>query len=240
MAKFNQETMLNNLIETANKADVTLKAAMQKVADQFGKSALLPTKQGGLNRNAFRKGAKLETKQKEANRIGLPLEQAESLAYIIEGVNNHRPTLWQTYQIALFGLEKIKPTKPPAEPREKTEEELEREALKEYRDGRKSRAQTARNEAKIKRAEATIALASGNKDLAGDLKREAEKYDNLAKGYSTEAKEITEELVAAKEGDKKAKLVEKLVAVRDEIKAAKVLDGDINAMTITEILEYLV
>ena len=111
MAKFNQKDMLNNLIETANKADVTLKAAMQKVADQFGESPLLPTKQGGLNRNAFRQGAKLETKQKEANRIGLPLEQAESLAWIIEGVNKHRPTLWQTYQIALFGLEKIKPNR---------------------------------------------------------------------------------------------------------------------------------
>lgn len=237
MAKFNQETMLKDLIETANNADVTLKQQMKKVVAHFGKVA---TGKGGLNRSAFRKGAKLETKQKEANRIGLSLEQAESLAYIIEGVNNHRPTLWQTYQIAYFGLHAIKPPKPPAEPKEKTEEELEREALKEYRDGRKSRAQTARNEAKIKRAEATIALASGNKDLAGDLKREAEKYDDLAKGYSTEAKEITEELVAAKEGDKKAKLVEKLVAVRDEIKAAKVLDGDINAMTITEILEYLV
>jgi hypothetical protein len=239
MAKFNQKDMLNNLIETANKADVTLKAAMQKVADQFGESPLLPTKQGGLNRNAFRQGAKLETKQKEANRIGLPLDQAESLAWIIEGVNKHRPTLWQTYQVALFGLEKIKPTKP-AEPKEKTEEELEREALKDEREALQIGAKNARNEAKIKRAEATIALASGNKDLAGDLKREAESFSELAKGCSNRATEITEELIEAKEGDKKAKLIDKLIAVRDEIKAAKVLDGDINAMTIAEILEYLV
>jgi hypothetical protein len=33
MAKFNQETMLKDLIETANDADVTLKEAMQKVID---------------------------------------------------------------------------------------------------------------------------------------------------------------------------------------------------------------
>ena len=239
MAKFNQKDMLNNLIETANKADVTLKAAMQKVADQFGESPLLPTKQGGLNRNAFRQGAKLETKQKEANRIGLPLEQAESLAWIIEGVNKHRPTLWQTYQIALFGLEKIKPTKS-VEPREKTEEELEREVLNGEREACRDYAKQYRNDAKIKRAEATIALASGNKDLAGDLKREAEALTERAKIKTERATEITEELIEAKEGDKKAKLIDKLIAVRDEIKAAKVLDGDINAMTITEILEYLV
>jgi hypothetical protein len=108
MAKFNQETMLKDLIETANNADVTLKEEMKKVVAHFGKVA---TGKGGLNRSAFRKGAKLETKQKEANRIGLSLEQAESLAYIIEGVNNHRPTLWQTYQIAYFGLHAIKPPK---------------------------------------------------------------------------------------------------------------------------------
>lgn len=237
MAKFNQETMLKNLIETANNADVTLKEAMGKVADQFGEVAI---GKDGLKRNAFRKGAKLETKQKEANRIGLSLEQAESLAYIIEGVNNHRPTLWQTYQIAYFGLHAIKPPKPPAEPREKTEEELEREVLNGEREACRDYAKQYRNDAKIKRAEATIALASGNKDLAGNLKREAEALTERAKIKTERATEITEELIEAKEGDKKAKLIDKLIAVRDEIKAAKVLDGDINAMTITEILEYLV
>lgn len=237
MAKFNQETMLKNLIETANKADVTLKEQMEKVVEHFGKVA---TGKGGLNRSAFRKGAKLETKQKEANRIGLPLEQAESLAYIIEGVNNHRPTLWQTYQIAYFGLHAIKPPKPPAEPREKTEAELEREVLNGEREACRDYAKQYRNDAKIKRAEATIALASGNKDLAGNLKREAEALTERAKIKTERATEITEELIEAKEGDKKAKLIDKLIAVRDEIKAAKVLDGDINAMTITEILEYLV
>ena len=237
MTTFNQETMLKNLIETANKADVTLKEQMDKVVEHFGEVA---TGKGGLNRSAFRKGAKLETKQKEANRIGLSLEQAESLAYIIEGVNNHRPTLWQTYQIAYFGLHAIKPPKPPAEPREKTEAELEREVLNGEREACRDYAKQYRNDAKIKRAEATIALASGNKDLAGDLKREAEALTERAKIKTERATEITEELIEAKEGDKKAKLIDKLIAVRDEIKAAKVLDGDINAMTITEILEYLV
>tara|TARA_R110000772_G_C13207428_1_gene430650 strand:- start:42 stop:761 length:720 start_codon:yes stop_codon:yes gene_type:complete len=239
MAKFNTATTIKTMIETADKASASLSEQMETLVAEFGETPLLPTKQGGLNGNAFREGSKLETKQADADRIGLSLEKAQSLADIRSALNAHRPTLYQTYQIAYFGLETIKPTKP-AEPKEKSEAELEREALKEYRDSRKSRAQTARNEAKIKRAESTIASASGNKDLAGELKREAEKYDNLAKDYSTEAKEITEQLAESKEGDKKAKLIDKLLAVRDEIKAAKVLDGDINAMTITEILEYLV
>ena len=236
MAKFNQETMLKDLIETANKADVTLKEAMQKVSDEFGEAAI---GKDGLKRNAFRNGAKLETRQKEANRIGLSLEQAESLAYIIAGVNNHRPTLWQTYQIAYFGLHEIKPPKPPAEPREQTEAEVEREELKEKRDSIKDECRNYRNEAKIKRAEATIALASGNRDLAGDLKREADRLTNLAVSEAKAIDELTERLIASKEGDTKARLVGELIAMRDKIKAAGVIDGDLNAMTIGDLIDYL-
>ena len=236
MAKFNQETMLKNLIETANKADVTLKEAMTKVADEFGEAAI---GKDGLKRNAFRNGAKLETRQKEANRIGLTLEQAESLAYIIAGVNNHRPTLWQTYQIAYFGLHAIKPPKPPAEPREKTEAELEREALKQERETTLELVKQYRNDAKIKRAEATIALASGNKDLAGNLKRQAEVLDKDGARVKEKAEAITQQLIESKEGDTKARLVGELIAMRDKIKAAGVIDGDLNAMTIGDLIDYL-
>ena len=236
MNTFNQETMLKNLIETANKADITLKGAMGKVVDEFGEAAI---GKDGLKRNAFRKGAKLETRQKEANRIGLTLEQAESLAYIIAGVNNHRPTLWQTYQIAYFGLHEIKPPKPPAAPWKKTEVELERELLKEKRDSIKDECKNYRNEAKIKRAESTIALASGNKDKAGELKREAAKYDDLAKDYAAEVQEVTAQLVELKTGNTKERLLDELIKTRDKIKAAGVIDGDLNAMTIGDLIAYL-
>ena len=236
MTTFNQETMLKDLIETANKADVTLKEAMQEVADEFGEAAI---GKDGLKRNAFRNGAKLETRQKEANRIGLTLEQAESLAYIIAGVNNHRPTLWQTYQIAYFGLHAIKPPKPPAEPREQTEAEIMREDLKHIRESRKRSAKQARDSAKIKRAEATIALASGNKDLAGDLKREADRLTDLAVSEAKAIDELTERLIALKEGDTKARLLDELIKMRDKIKAAGVIDGDLNAMTIGDLIDYL-
>ena len=236
MAKFNQETMLKNLIETANKADVTLKEAMEKVAAEFGEAAI---GKDGLKRNAFRNGAKLETRQKEANRIGLSLEQAESLAYIIAGVNNHRPTLWQTYQIAYFGLHAIKPPKPPAEPREQTEAEIEREDLKEERESIVKLAKQYRDSAKIRRAEATIALASGDKDKAGNLKRQAEVFNERAAREKEKAEEITKQLVELKEGATKSKLIDKVIALRDEIKAAGVIDGDINAMTIGDLIDYL-
>lgn len=239
MAKFNQKETLNNLIETANATENTLKEAMQDLVDQFGMAPLGPTKEGGLNRNAFREGAKLETKQKEADRIGLPLGDAESLAWIIAGVNAHRPTLWQTYQIALFGLEKIKPTKPPA-PKEKTEAEIEREELVEERDAQKARSQMLKRKAKIASANATIATASGDKDKAGEFKREAEAFKAQANTSDKAAKEITEQLVEAKEGDKREKLLNKVIALRDEIKAAKVLDGDVNAMTVGDLIDYLV
>ena len=239
MAKFNTATTIATMIETADKANASLSEQMKTLVAEFGETPLLPTKQGGLNGNAFREGSKLETQQADADRIGLPLDKAQSLATIRAALNAHRPTLYQTYQIAYFGLEKIKPSAPSA-PKEKTETELMRDALKDEREALQIGAKNARNEAKIKRAESTIALASGDKDKAGELKREAESFSELAKGCSERAKEITEDLAESKEGDKKAKLIDKLIAVRDEIKAAKVLDGDINAMTITEILEYLV
>jgi hypothetical protein len=239
MAKFNTATTIATMIETADKADASLSEQMATLVEEFGETPLLPMKQGGLNGNAFREGSKLETQQADADRIGLSLEKAQSLAAIRAALNAHRATLYQTYQIAYFGLDRIKPPTQSA-PKEKTETELMRDALKDEREALQIGAKNARNEAKIKRAESTIASASGNKDLAGELKREAESFSELAKGCSDRAKEITEDLAESKEGDKKAKLVEKLVAVRDEIKAAKVLDGDINAMTITEILEYLV
>jgi hypothetical protein len=239
MAKFNTATTIATMIEAADKANASLAVQMETLVEEFGETPLLPTKQGGLNGNAFREGSKLETQQADADRIGLPLEKAQSLAAIRAALNAHRPTLYQTYQIAYFGLDRIKPPTQSA-PKEKTETELMRDALKDEREALQIGAKNARNEAKIKRAESTIALASGDKDKAGELKREAESFSELAKGCSDRAKEITEDLAESKEGDKKAKLVEKLVAVRNEIKAAKVLDGDINAMTITDLLEYLV
>ena len=239
MTTFNTATTIKTMIETADKASASLAEQMGTLVEEFGESPLLPMKQGGINGNAFREGSKLETQQADADRIGLPLDKAQSLAAIRAALNAHRATLYQTYQIAYFGLEAIKP---PKEPKaiEVDSAAAKREELKEEREALKIGAKNARNEAKIKRAESTIALASGNKALAGSLKRESESFSELAKGCSDKAKKITEQLIESKEGDKKAKLVEKLVAIRNEIKAAKVLDGDINAMTITEILEYLV
>ena len=83
------------------------------------------------------------------------------------------------------------------------------------------------------------ALASGDKDKAGNLKRQAEVFDERAAGEKEKAKEITAQLVELKTGNTKAKLIDKVIALRDEIKAAGVIDGDINAMTIGDLIDYL-
>ena len=58
--------------------------------------------------------------------------------------------------------------------------------------------------------------------------------------YET-AKYITEELTGNKLEDKKARLLDKTIALRDAIEAAKITEGDVNSMTIGDLItNYLV
>jgi hypothetical protein len=111
MAKFNTATTIATMIETADKADASLSEQMETLVDEFGETPLLPMKQGGLNGNAFREGFELETTTSDADRIGLSLEKAHHWRRYDAALNAHRPTLYQTYQIAYFGLDRIKPPK---------------------------------------------------------------------------------------------------------------------------------
>ena len=236
MATFNTKATIKNLIEIHTTQESSKREAMVPLIAEFGEAALLPHKQGGLNGNAFRAGSKLDTRQSAADACGLPLDKAESLSAIIQGVNAHRATLWQDYQIAHFGLEKIKPQKAPAAP---SEESLEHKTMTEERTARKASAKTLRNKAKIASANATIAAASGDKDKQGEFKREAETLKASAKQDDAVAKSITAELIEAKEGNKRERLLNKLIALRDEIKNAKVIDGEINAITVGDLIDYL-
>jgi hypothetical protein len=238
MQKFNTKATIKNLIEIHTTQESSKREAMQPLVAEFGETPLLPYKQGGLNGNAFRAGSKLETRQAAADACGLSLEKAESLAAIIQGVNAHRATLWQDYQIAHFGLDKIKPTKAPAAP---SEESLERKAKAEERTAQKARAQMLRRKAKIASANATIAAASGDKDKQGEFKREADDLKASAKAADEIAKEITAELTEAKEGNKRERLLNKVIELRDEIKNAKIIDGEIDGMTFGDLIHnYLV
>ena len=93
MAKFNTATTIKTMIETADKADASLAVQMETLVAEFGETPLLPMKQGGLNGNAFRDSASLESKQKDADRIGLSLEKALSLAAIRAVAYGHAPVV---------------------------------------------------------------------------------------------------------------------------------------------------
>ena len=235
---FNTVETIKNLIEVHSTTESSKREAMQPLVAEFGEAALLNTKDGGINRNAFRDGTSNETRQKAADQCGLSLEKAESLARIIREVNAHRATLWQDYQIAQFGIKKIKPTKAkPAPSRESLERKVRADERTEHRDNAKK----LRNKAKIATANATIAAASGDKDKQGEFKREAEKWKEEAKAADEIAKYITEELTESKLEDRKARLLDKTIALRDAIKAAKITDGDIDSMTIGDLItNYLV
>jgi hypothetical protein len=76
MAKFNTATTIATMIETADKADASLKEQMETLVDEFGETPLLPINRADSMASAFREGSKLETQQAEADRIGLSLEKA--------------------------------------------------------------------------------------------------------------------------------------------------------------------
>lgn len=233
---FNTKETIKNLIEVHSNTESSKREAMIPLIAEFGETALLPSKQGGLNGNAFRAGSKLETRQAAANACGLSLEKAESLSTIIQGVNAHRATLWQDYQIAHFGLDKIKPKKAPAAP---SAEQLARKAKADERAGHRENAKKLRTKAKIATANAVIAAASGDKYQQREFKREAEEWKDRAKEADKIAKYITEELTNAKEGNKRERLLNKVIELRDEIKNAKVIDGEINEMTVGDLIDSL-
>ena len=45
--------------------------------------------------------------------------------------------------------------------------------------------------------------------------------------------------IETRSGDTKARLLDELIKMRDKIKAAGVIEGDLNAMTIGDLIDYL-
>ena len=232
---FNTVETIKNLIEVHSTTESSKREAMQPLVAEFGEAALLNTKDGGINRNAFRDGTSNETRQKAADQCGLSLEKAESLARIIREVNAHRATLWQDYQIAQFGIEKIKPTKTKPAP---SAESLERKARADERTEHRDNARKLRSKAKIAAANATIAAASGDKDKQGEFKREAEEWKEKAKAADANRKiRHSRSLLRASSRIRKQRLLDKTIALRDAIEAAKITEGDVNSMTIGDLID---
>lgn len=130
---------------------------------QFGEAALTSKTLGGINTLAFKPNAKVASREAEAKRVGLTLEEATDLVEMIRLVNEDRKTLWQDYQCAHFGRDVIKPKKAPAE---KSPEDIARlAALTAIAD---ERAEIATNKKEVAQ---NLKVAKANKtlaDVAGD------------------------------------------------------------------------
>ena len=159
MTTFNEVQTIATMIEVCKGTDVSMAEQMQILELHFGEDVLLPSKMGGLNGNAFREGAKLETEMAAATACGMTLEDARSLNRIRVALNTFRPTLWQTYQAAHFGQERIKPRKKEAEP---SEESLEMKAMKEDKDRLAGDKKDVAEKIKTAKARQTIAKLDGD------------------------------------------------------------------------------
>lgn len=235
MAKFNTNRTIATMIETADNADVTLRQQMNILVHEFGDTPMLPMKDGGINGNSFREGSTLETQQKDADRIGLPLAKAQSLAAIRAGLNAHRATLWQTYQIAYFGIDTIKPPKIAAAP---SEADLEINNLLEQRRDMTHAKKQVVADLKIAKAELTLAKAQGNEAAESAATSEVailEANRDEYKGLLDEKKEAIDELRADK---KAAPLLDAVQALQERLEKSKLIDG-LDSMTLNEIIEAL-
>ena len=238
MAKFNTAQTIATMIETADTANASLAVQMHALSAEFGDDPLRPMNDGGINGNAFREGSKLETQQADADRIGLSLEKAQSLAAIRAALNAHRPTLYQTYQIAYFGLEAIKPTKKPAEP---SDADLEIAALVADSKAITANKKEVSADLKIAKAQLTLAKAQGDQAAAAAAKSEVAvlEYDHdlLKKDLASKKSDLDH-----CRGEKKsAPLYDQCVALREKLVKSKLLDdwNDPMGMSLDEIIGHL-
>ena len=236
MNKFTTE-MIKIIIETYENKTMALAEVMKTLADRYGEGAINTTANGGLSCNAFRENAKLETKQKAADKCGLSLEKAEELAAIIQAVNTKYASCWQAYQNAYFGKTLKKPE--PVEPKEKTESELRVDKLKqekiEYIEDQKA----VVNDLKIAKAE--LALAKANKDKASEKEAQG-KVDALetCRGiFKSKLTEIKEELSDLSRDKRAEPLRMALLTAIERIEKSKLID-DPRKMTVSELLTALV
>ena len=178
-----------HLINIDGQTIVTKKNAMAGAVAQFGESALTSKKLGGINTLAFKPNAKVASREAEAKRVGLTIEEATDLVEMIRLVNEERKTLWQDYQCAHFGRDVIKPKAAPAE---KTAEETERLAeLASIADERAeiaaSKKEIAQN-LKVAKANKTIADVAGTDTTELDL--EIEGLEALRDDCTRESKSL--------------------------------------------------
>jgi len=188
-----------HLINIDGQTIVTKRNAMAGAVEKFGEAALTSKKLGGINTLAFKPNAKVASREAEAKRVGLTIEEATDLVEMIRLVNEDRKTLWQDYQCAHFGRDVIKPKAAPAE---KTAEETERLAeLASIADERAeiaaSKKEIAQN-LKVAKANKTIADVAGTDTTELDL--EIEGLEALRDDCTRESKSLKADVDALTRG----------------------------------------
>jgi len=235
MATFNTDTQIKSMLELTDNQDAAKAELMVPMIEEFGEAPLLPTKEGGINGSAFREDAKTETRQAEANKVGLTLDKAEALARIIRELNASRPSGWQDYQIAHFGLERIKPKKEPKAP---TAEDLEIAAI--IADRKLIAEDKAKVGAalKIAKAELTLAKAQGDKDAESAAQTEVVALEQDRDLHKADLAEKKSELDELRGGKKSAPLHDAAQALLTRLNKSKLLDN-VGSMTLNEIIAAL-
>ena len=175
------------------------KEIMTTIAANFGEAALRPTRQGGINCAAFRKGAKEDTRKEEASRLGMVEGKAGQLARLLKAINEIRHNVWQEYQRAYFGRTEPKTKEAVAPAKEAVAAKEAQEAAKE-----------AQEAAKLARANLMIAtVKKGDIEAAKAAFEEAAKEAATAKEAAKEAKEAALNVAAqAKQGKANASLAD--------------------------------
>lgn len=240
MTTFNENLTIATMIETADNADIPLCEQMTYLVEVFGETALLPTKQGGINGNAFREGAKIETEQAAAVECGLSLDLARSLARIRTALNAHRSTLWQTYQIAYFGIDTIKP------PKEKTDKTftVEETRIKELSEQKKTDLilkKKIAGELKVAKAKMTIADINGNPDEVEAARKEVRHLEAGRDSLKEDMADQQEKLDIYKADKRAAPLADAVQLLVDRLVKSKLLGTreDLIEMTLGNILDQL-
>ena len=234
---FNEALTIETMV-ALDKAHGTAKhGEMTKLSAEFGDAALMPTKMGGLSRNSFKDGAALETMQKASINVSLTLEKAQMLARIIGAINAARPTLWQNYQEAYFGLDVVRPTTKKAtidktpEQKQFTEEQELKAKLTAQKKDFSEKAKLAGAHAILLGAQGQTEEAKKALDIEKALKAKAKEAGEHAKGCADRMAKI-------KDAHKDAILYEAMQLVVEKLKvrfgAKECFD-----MTIEEILTAL-
>tara|TARA_R110000796_G_scaffold214148_1_gene330158 strand:- start:56 stop:811 length:756 start_codon:yes stop_codon:yes gene_type:complete len=212
--------------------------AFEGMVNHFGSDALLPKKLGGINTQAFKEGTTPEGQEAAATKAGLSKDQGIALCSVIKTINAVRPTMWQDYQIAYFGLETIKPQSVKTKP-EPTAAQIRLEEIGSERREINADKTEVNKDLKIAKAEATLAKANGDADAANLAAFKVDTLELRRDDLKANSEELKDEADDLRTERKAGPLLDSTIVLMDKLNKAKVLLQNANDMTMGEIIDQL-